>query len=65
MDSSCTESEGRCYIALGDPIGSDKAARELAWDFRERCDIDDKWPVFYQVSEEKIGSVLSILVCRS
>lgn len=48
-------SEGRCYIALGDPIGSDKAARELAWDFRERCDIDDKWPVFYQVSEEKIG----------
>lgn len=47
--------EGRSYIALGDPIGTDKAARELAWDFREVCDIDDKWPVFYQVSEEKIG----------
>ncbi|MDX1927629.1 MAG: bifunctional lysylphosphatidylglycerol flippase/synthetase MprF [Pirellulaceae bacterium] len=47
--------EGRCHIALGDPVGTDKVGRELAWDFRERCDIDDKWPVFYQVSEEKIG----------
>ncbi len=47
--------EGRCYIALGDPVGSEKVARELAWDFRERCDMDDKWPVFYQVSEDRIG----------
>jgi phosphatidylglycerol lysyltransferase len=48
-------SEGRCHIALGDPIGAEKSARELAWDFRERCDVDDKWPVFYQISEEWIG----------
>ncbi len=47
--------EGKSYVALGDPIGPDDTCRELAWDFRELCDVDDKLPVFYQASEEKIS----------
>ena len=47
--------EGRCYVALGDPVGSRKASRELAWDFLELCDVDGRIPVFYQVTEERIS----------
>jgi phosphatidylglycerol lysyltransferase len=41
--------EGRSWIALGDPIGPEPERTELAWQFCERCDAHNGWPVFYEV----------------
>lgn len=41
---------GRTWVALGDPLGSEQARRELAWRFREEADRHGGWPVFYEVS---------------
>jgi phosphatidylglycerol lysyltransferase len=41
--------EGRSWVALGDPVGPEDEATELAWSFRELCDRHDGWSVFYQV----------------
>ncbi len=47
--------EGRSYVSMGDPVGPPEAARDLAWDFRELCDIGGRLPVFYQVDEEHVA----------
>lgn len=41
--------EGRSWVVLGDPVGPEEEHVELIWQFRERCDRYDGWPVFYQV----------------
>ena len=41
--------EGRSWVALGDPVGSPEAARELAWNFREMVERHGGQPVFYEV----------------
>ncbi len=46
--------EGRSYVSMGDPVGSKEAARDLAWDFRELCDVGGRLPVFYQVDEDNV-----------
>jgi phosphatidylglycerol lysyltransferase len=46
--------EGRSWIAMGDPIGSTEAQRELAWKFRELTEFHDGWTVFYQVKPENL-----------
>ena len=46
--------EGRSWVALGDPIGDDDAAEELAWQFRELADRHGGWPVFYEVGTERL-----------
>ncbi len=46
--------EGRSWISMGDPIGPDAECRELAWQFRERCDEGGCWPVFYQVDADNV-----------
>lgn len=46
--------EGQSWIAMGDPIGPVGAAAELAWQFREMCDAGGRWPIFYQVSEDRL-----------
>ncbi|MDD4890146.1 MAG: bifunctional lysylphosphatidylglycerol flippase/synthetase MprF, partial [Phycisphaerae bacterium] len=46
--------EGRCWIAMGDPVGPEPAARELASRFLELVDRHDDWPVFYQVNARKL-----------
>jgi phosphatidylglycerol lysyltransferase len=45
--------EGQSYVSMGDPVGSQEAAPELAWDFRELCDVGGRLPVFYQVDEDR------------
>ncbi len=42
---------GQSWVALGEPIGDEHEAIELAWVFRESCDEDGRWPVFFQVDE--------------
>ena len=41
--------EGRSWVALGDPVGDQLEAEELAWRFREEADRHGGWTVFYEV----------------
>ena len=52
--------EGRSWITLGDPVGREEEYRELVWRFREMTDRYDDWPVFYQVSAERLGIYLEL-----
>jgi phosphatidylglycerol lysyltransferase len=52
--------QGRSWICMGDPIGPEDDARELAWEFRELCDEYDAWPVFYQVDTEHLDIYLDL-----
>lgn len=45
---------GDSWISLGDPIGDPARFEELIWSFRERCDLYDERPVFYQVRPEHL-----------
>jgi phosphatidylglycerol lysyltransferase len=47
--------EGRSWVAMGDPVGTDAVRRELAWRFRELAEVHDGWTVFYQVRPEHLG----------
>ena len=46
--------EGRSWIAMGDPVGPDAAATDLAWRLQEMADRHGGWPVFYQVAEDRL-----------
>ena len=52
--------EGRSFIAMGDPIGSDEDKSELIWKFRSLCDLHAGWPVFYQVSRSALHLYLDL-----
>lgn len=52
--------QGRSWICMGDPIGPEDEASELAWEFRELCDKYDAWPVFYQVDTEHLDIYLDL-----
>ncbi len=45
---------GRSWVSLGGPIGSEEAASDLLWDFRELCDEHGGWEVFYQVHPDSL-----------
>jgi phosphatidylglycerol lysyltransferase len=51
---------GRSIVALGDPMGNPARFEELAWRYRELCDRLSGWPVFYQVSAERIPLYLDL-----
>jgi len=52
--------EGRSWVAMGDPVGTPGAERELVWSFRGLVDRYDGWPVFYQVRAEKVPLYLDL-----
>lgn len=55
------DTEGRSWVAMGDPVGEDEEARrELVWSFRELCERAGGWPVFYQVSPEDLDLYLEV-----
>lgn len=45
---------GRSWVVLGDPYGSDEARHELAWRLMESADAHGGWPVFYEVSSRHL-----------
>jgi phosphatidylglycerol lysyltransferase len=51
---------GRSMVALGDPAGNPARFEELCWKFRELCDRNSSWPVFYQVSSEQLPLYLDL-----
>ena len=52
--------EGRSWIAMGDPVGEQNQWRDLVWQFREMCDRNGVWPVFYEVGTENITLYLEL-----
>ncbi|MEO8071484.1 MAG: phosphatidylglycerol lysyltransferase domain-containing protein, partial [Acidobacteriota bacterium] len=46
--------QGRAWVALGDPVGSDDQFSELIRRFLQRCDDFGGVPVFYEVSKEHL-----------
>jgi phosphatidylglycerol lysyltransferase len=52
--------EGRSWIALGDPIGSDEEKPELIWRFRELSDNHAGWTVFYQIEKQYLPLYLDL-----
>lgn len=52
--------EGRSWIAMGDPVGPEKAATELAWTLRELADHHGGWAVFYQVGPAALPRYLDM-----
>jgi phosphatidylglycerol lysyltransferase len=53
--------EGRSWVAMGDPVGTDDAARrELVWTFLEQCERAGGWPVFYQVRPADLDLYLEV-----
>ena len=44
----------RCWVSMGDPVGPTEAHADLIWRFRELCDQNDAWPVFYQVHPKNL-----------
>lgn len=45
-------SEGKSFVAMGDPVGPEDEAEELLWKFQEYCEEQDSWPIFYQVRDD-------------
>lgn len=55
------DTEGRSWVAMGDPVGADEdVRRELVWSFRELCERAGGWPVFYQVRPEDLDLYLEV-----
>ena len=52
--------EGRSWVALGDPVGSDEDSAEVAWRFREEADRHGAWTVFYEVGVERLPLYLDL-----
>jgi phosphatidylglycerol lysyltransferase len=45
---------GKCWVAMGDPVGPAAVREQLVWDFRDACDRFAAWPVFYQVNADNL-----------
>jgi phosphatidylglycerol lysyltransferase len=45
---------GRSRICLGDPVGPANEHGELIWRFRELCDREGGWCVFYEVTPDEL-----------
>jgi phosphatidylglycerol lysyltransferase len=52
--------EGRSWIALGDPVGSDLRWSELIWKFRELSDRYNGRTVFYEVGHDHLHLYLDL-----
>jgi len=49
---------GRCWIAMGAPIGAPDERREMIWKFREAADRADAWPAFYSIGPDLLPDLL-------
>ncbi len=52
--------EGRSFVAMGDPVGPAEEQAELAWRFRELSDAAGGWPVFYQTCKDTLPLYLDL-----
>jgi phosphatidylglycerol lysyltransferase len=52
--------QGRSWIALGDPVGSESSWQDLLWGFRELCDRHRGRPVFFEIGAGKLPVYLDM-----
>jgi phosphatidylglycerol lysyltransferase len=52
--------EGRAWVAMGDPVGPERAFPELVWQYRETADRHGGWTVFYEVAAEHLPLYLDL-----
>jgi phosphatidylglycerol lysyltransferase len=52
--------EGRSWVAMGDPLGPAEEWPELIWRFREMCDRNAGWTVFYELEPESLHLYLDV-----
>jgi phosphatidylglycerol lysyltransferase len=52
--------KGRSWIVMGNPIGPEQEADELAWRFRSLCDNYGGWPVFYEVGKDHLARYIDL-----
>ncbi|MCI0572880.1 MAG: bifunctional lysylphosphatidylglycerol flippase/synthetase MprF [Myxococcaceae bacterium] len=52
--------EGRCWVSMGDPVGAEPAATELAWTLRRLADQHRGWAVFYEVGTAHLTRYLDM-----
>ncbi len=50
----------RTLVCLGEGLGTQSQRQELFWRFREMCDREGKWPVFYGIGEEGRSDCLEL-----
>ena len=46
---------GRTWVAMGDPVGPEDEHADLAWKFRELCDLYDGRPAFYHINAKNLS----------
>ncbi len=51
---------GRSWVALGDPLGDPEEQVDLVWRFRELCDEQGGWAVFYEVSAATLSRYVDL-----
>jgi phosphatidylglycerol lysyltransferase len=44
--------EGKCWVALGDPVGEEKEREDLAIRFKDMCHRKKSWALFYLVDQQ-------------
>jgi len=52
--------EGRSWVAMGDPICPEDQRADLIWRYRELCDRYDAWPVFYEAGTANLPVFLDV-----
>ncbi|WP_020589163.1 bifunctional lysylphosphatidylglycerol flippase/synthetase MprF [Desulfobacter curvatus] len=52
--------EGKSWVSMGDPVGPVATWPDLIWRFRELADQAGGWPVFYQISHERLHIYLDM-----
>jgi phosphatidylglycerol lysyltransferase len=52
--------EGRSWVSMGDPVGPERTATELAWQLRSLADRHGGWTCFYQVSAANLPRYLDL-----
>jgi len=52
--------QGRSWVSMGDPVGSEEEWPDLIWRFREISDCYGGWAVFYEVGQESLHFYLDL-----
>jgi phosphatidylglycerol lysyltransferase len=51
---------GRCFIAMGDPVGGYRDQEDLAWDFKDHCDRRGARTVFFLTDQSRMPLYLDL-----
>lgn len=52
--------EGKSWVAMGDPVGPEDERAEIVWRFREEVDRHGGWCIFYEVGTENLPIYLDL-----